>query len=215
MNHSANTDFYDIVIIGGGASGMTTAIYASRFFAQKSVKAKIALIERHARLGRKVAATGNGRCNLSNLDATRNKSMHYHSEFPLLYETVLDRFDPEQAIHFFESMGIWCTVTEEEKVYPFCEQASSVVHAFSQELSALHVDILLDRDVQGIRKTAKFGGQFTITGLWHVPASLDGEAAQAKPFCLLSRRLVVATGGKASPALSSDGSGYEIGRAHV
>lgn len=209
LNHSADRDSYDIIIIGGGASGMTAAISASRFFAQKNGKARIALIERHAKLGRKVAATGNGRCNLSNIDATQHKSIHYHSEFPPLFETVLDRFDPKQAIRFFESMGIWCTTTAEEKIYPFCEQASTVVHAFSQELSICHVEILLDHDVQNIR-VENPEGTFTVTGLWHDPAFSDGETGHTKPFCLFSRRLVAATGGKASPALSSDGSGYGL-----
>jgi len=203
---------FDILIIGGGASGMMAAVCAGRFFAQKNRTARIAILEKHAKIGRKLAATGNGHCNLSNQEATSGKAAHYHSEDPLLYENVLDRFPPEDTIRFFQSIGILCHIKEKGKVYPFCEQAYSVIHAFAEEISSLHIEILLNMEVREIAKTAggsqtgqgkeDSGQYFKITGIKDAPGT--------EPFGLLTRKVIVATGGKASPALSSNGLGYNL-----
>lgn len=215
MNISANIKHFDIIVIGGGASGIMAAVCASRFFVQKNIKAKIAIIEKHSKLGRKLLATGNGHCNLSNQDASINKTIHYHSEFPLLYETILDKFVPEQTVDFFQSIGILSTTRDNGKIYPFCEQAFSVVNAFEQELASLQVEIFYNSEVSGISRCnidEQTEKSFKITGIKseHRISGNNNDNILQEPFCLFSRKVIIATGGKASPALSSDGLGYPL-----
>ncbi|MHB1483223.1 MAG: BaiN/RdsA family NAD(P)/FAD-dependent oxidoreductase [Saccharofermentanales bacterium] len=185
---------YDIIILGGGASGMIAAITSGSFFAQKNITAKIAIIERHNKLGRKLLATGNGHCNLSNINIEKaSVSEHYYSEFPSLYESVIASFPPSRTVDFFESIGILCHTKEDGKIYPFCEQAYSVVEALEQKMKLLGVDILLDSEVTGL------------TGLQD-----DGFRVDFADESIYAKKIIVAAGGKASPALSSDGLGYSL-----
>ena len=92
-----------IGIIGGGASGMAAAIAAS-----ENSGAQILLFERQARLGRKLQATGNGRCNLSN---SRASECGYHGDDPKFADFALNAFDPCKTVAWFQSLGLF-TVEE-------------------------------------------------------------------------------------------------------
>lgn len=179
---------------------------------------KIAVLERHSKPGRKLSATGNGHCNVSNLNAAKQKNIRYHSEYPLLFETVLEQFTPEQTIDFFKTIGIPCHTKENGKVYPFCEQAQSVISMFEQELAFLGIDTICNAEVKSIAKTLD-KAVYEISGIKALSASGSGSqdtfkdsrpSETTESFRLLSRKVIVAAGGKASPALSSDGLGYSL-----
>ena len=93
-----------IGIIGGGASGMAAALAAA-----ENPGVQVVLLERQARVGRKLQATGNGRCNLSNLHALEG---HYHGENAAFADTALTAFDPTATLSWFRELGLY-TVTEE------------------------------------------------------------------------------------------------------
>ena len=86
-----------IGIIGGGASGMAAALTAAQ---NKDVQ--IVLMERQARVGRKLQATGNGRCNLTNLHASEGG---YHGEEPSFAAYAIGQFGPEETLNWFRSLG--------------------------------------------------------------------------------------------------------------
>ena len=92
-----------IGIIGGGASGMAAALAAS-----ENPNAHVMLLERQARVGRKLLATGNGRCNLSNIHAGKQG---YHGQTPSFAAYALSAFSPEKTLAWFENLGLY-TVTE-------------------------------------------------------------------------------------------------------
>ena len=92
-----------IGIIGGGASGMAAALAAA-----ENPNAQVILLERQARLGRKLLATGNGRCNLTNLHAG---NAGYHGDAPEFAKNALSRFDVRDTLRWFEDMGLY-TVKE-------------------------------------------------------------------------------------------------------
>ena len=99
-----------IGIIGGGASGRA----AARAAAQQE-QAQVILMERQARLGRKLQATGNGRCNLTNLQAG---NQGYHGENAAFAQRALTEFGPEAARNWFRQLGLFTVAEASGRVYP-------------------------------------------------------------------------------------------------
>lgn len=170
---------YDIAIVGAGASGMAAAISAKR----ENEKLKIVLIEALPRIGKKILATGNGRCNLSNLSADK-----YNYNTPAV-ENVLRQYPPKKIVEFFSSVGLECINDSESRVYPMSNMATSVLDCLRFELDRLGVDILVDTKAESVKKT---NGIFIINSK------------------IRSKRVIISTGGKASPSQGSDGSGYPL-----
>ncbi|NLI89709.1 MAG: NAD(P)/FAD-dependent oxidoreductase [Epulopiscium sp.] len=174
----------DLVIVGGGASGLVAAIVAAR------EGAKVTILERTDRVGKKILATGNGRCNITNIDCNiRN----YHGSNPKFALGGLTGFDPNMAIQFFEELGIAHKVESGGKVFPLSDQASSVLDVLRMEIDRLAIEVLLDKEVEEISQVNK---GFKISCLDHT--SYYGD------------KVIVATGGKASPSLGSNGSGLSL-----
>ena len=99
-----------VAIIGGGASGLACAVTCGERFGKNS----IVIIERQARVGKKILATGNGRCNITN----RNASLeHYHGDETII-KSVLERFSPNDCERFFSKMGILFRDEDDGRVYP-------------------------------------------------------------------------------------------------
>ena len=123
-----------IAVIGGGASGLVAAIAAAR----SNPKVQITIYEQKDSVGKKILATGNGRCNLTNKDM---KSSYYRSENIPFVEEVLEQFGYEDTIRFFSSLGLM--VKERGNyVYPHSDQASTVLELLKLELHRLGIKIL-------------------------------------------------------------------------
>lgn len=170
---------YNIAIIGGGASGLAAAIAAKRTDGNKSVL----LIEALPRVGKKILATGNGRCNLTNLNASPE---NYNSKF---VTNILNSYPPQKIIDFFNSVGLKCTADSEGRVYPMSNTASSVLDCLRFEAENLGVKVLCETHVDSIKKA---DNHFIINNK------------------LKAEKVIIATGGKASPSQGSDGSGYKL-----
>ena len=173
---------YDVAVIGGCAAGMAAAINAKR----RNPKLNIAIIEKLPRLGKKILATGNGRCNLTNLNA--KCSDYNNSKFVW---RALEAYNPVRVINFFESMGLLTYNDSEGRVYPRSNMAASVLDALRYEIEILGIEVICDTPVESVKQ--KNGG-FILNG---------------NTEC---RKLLVATGGKASPSQGSDGSGYDLAK---
>lgn len=170
---------YDILIIGGGAAGLAAAVSARK--TNKDVA--IAILEKSDRVAKKIHATGNGRCNYTNLDV--KKDFFYGDE--KFVEAVLAKFSSEDAIAFFKELGIMPRF-EEGRVYPVSNQASAVAESLRLYLIENNVDFICDVKATDIEKA---NNGFIVNGFF-------------------AKRVIVATGGKASPNLGSDGSGYKL-----
>lgn len=175
-----------VCVVGGGASGMMAAIAAARCGAQ------VILLEQLGRVGKKLLATGNGRCNLTNVDIS---IMRYHGSHPEFAESALSRFDSKAAIEFFGELGIAHKVEDCGKVFPRSDQASSVLDVMRWEMESLGIQERVDCEVKSI---IPLKGGFTIV-------LKNNEELRAD-------RVVLATGGKASPNLGSTGSGFVLAR---
>ncbi len=173
-----------IAVIGGGASGLTAAIAAAKNGAQ------VTIYEKLNRVGKKILATGNGRCNYTNMNLSKEC---YHSNDLKLTDEVMNFFDLERTLVFFEDLGILPYVDEGGKVYPNSLQASSLLDVLRYELERLKVEEVTDFNVTALRKNKD---KFSIIGN-------DTFTAD---------RVILSTGGKASPQLGSDGKGYEIAK---
>lgn len=151
---------------------------------------EVTIYERFDRMGKKVLATGNGRCNLSNVNAD---ICNYHGKNPQFLKDTLNSFWVTETLDLFRELGLLYKVEEEGKVYPYSNAAASVLDILRFELERLGVNVEYEFEVKTVKKT-KDG--FMIEGYNNATAKAD--------------RVIVATGGKASPSLGSNGSGYPI-----
>lgn len=173
-----------VVVIGGGAAGMMAALTAAR-----DKDKKVVLIERQQRVGRKLLATGNGRCNLTNMNAAPE---NYHGELPDFARPALSAFTPQDTLDFFRALGL-ITVTEHGgRVYPLSNSANSVVDVLRFALERAEVEVRTSIFAREIRR--REGGYSIIT---------DGG-------CIEADWLIVACGGAAGAKLGGVMDGYEL-----
>lgn len=175
---------YDIIIVGGGASGLTAAVSAARAGAHP------VLLESGEKPGKKILATGNGRCNYTNRAMSEE---FFHCVRPGFVRTVLSRFDEEDTLRFFESLGI-PPAERNGYIYPRSGQAASVRDAFLLELDRLGAEVVCGAKVTEVRRGKDFQA-----------VTREGDTFRAS-------RLILAAGGCAAPKTGSDGSGYELAR---
>lgn len=175
-----------IAVIGGGASGMTAAIRAAQ------LGAAVTIYERNERIGKKILATGNGRCNLTNLYADVK---HYHGEYPDFIRYAKSRFWVQETLEFFKSLGLLHRVEEEGRVYPCSGQASAVLDLLRIRLERLGVRIETGFEAEHIIPYKK---GFRIS-------SYDGRMESADA-------VILSAGGKAAPSMGTTGSGYELAK---
>ena len=176
----------EIAVIGGGASGMMAAITA-----RKSGK-EVVILERKDRILKKVLITGNGRCNITNVNA--NISNYFGKDISSV-ENILNSFNPQDTMDFFNGLGVVCNEENRGKVYPLSGQASSVVDALRFEAERLGVRIETEFYV---RKIEKEGFKFKIY-------SEERKKIEAG-------RVIIAAGGQSYPELGSNGSGFELAK---
>lgn len=176
-----------IGVIGGGASGMAAALTAA-----EAPDTRVVLMERQARLGRKLRATGNGRCNLTNLHAG---GAGYHGEKPLFWQYALEKFPPEETLEWFRRMGLYTVAEPSGRVYPYSDQANSVADILRFALDRANITVKAGFEAEKIRKSSA------------------GFRVESREESLDFDRLIVACGGLAGTALGGSMSGYKLLRA--
>ena len=136
-----------IGIIGAGASGMVAAITASM---QQDVE--VLLFEKQQRVGKKLHATGNGRCNLSNINMGME---HYHGDEPDFAKFALENMNVEDTLKWFKGLGLFTMVDKFGKVYPYSEQANSVVDVLRLALNKPNIKLYTEFEVKRLKKWEK------------------------------------------------------------
>lgn len=178
-----------ILVIGGGAAGLAAAITAAR----ENPAARVTVLERMDRVGKKILATGNGRCNLTNMGAS---FAHFYSSDKGALKRALEGMTPASVVDFFASLGLLCQEEDEGRVYPYCKQASMVLDVLLQALERLNITVQCSCAVTGIGRNK---GKFAVK-------TADGQTLNADA-------VILTCGGKAAPKLGSDGSGYGLAKA--
>ena len=178
---------YDIAIIGGGASGLAAAINAKR--TDKSLS--VVIIERLPRVGKKILATGNGRCNLSN-------SYVSSETYTGTCKELLESTQKFSVTEFFYSLGVICETDSAGRIYPRSHSAASVLDALRLECARLGVEEICDTEVCGIDRK-------NISGYLTLIIKDSDEKISA-------RKMILAGGGMSQSALGSNGSILDICR---
>ena len=172
----------DIIVIGGGAAGLMAAIYAAEG------GAKVRLLEKNDRIGKKILVTGNGKCNLSNTDSHID---HYTSHHKEELSNVFSAFSFADTRQFFEHSGV--AIKERNGwLYPYSEQAQAVVTVLERKARDLGVIIKTRENVIAVKKNGK--GFSVCTKSWQYPAD----------------RVILTTGGPASAVEGSCADGMYI-----
>lgn len=131
-----------VIIIGGGASGLASAIVAAR------KGCEVYVLERNSSCGKKILATGNGKCNYYNADQDLR---HYHSSNVSLIDKIINKSNCELVLQFFDSLGVVPRIRD-GYYYPFSNQAVSVLNALSNEIEFLGVKVINEVFVKEIVK---------------------------------------------------------------
>lgn len=180
------SDISDVIVVGGGAAGMMAAISAAEY------GANVTIIEKNARMGRKLAITGKGRCNVTNNSAPEEVLKNIPRNPNFMYG-ALSRFTPEDVMAFFEELGVPLKTERGKRVFPVSDKAGDIVSALEKRLGELGVKILRD-EVRSL-------------------VIEDGECLGAKTRRVEYRGAVIlATGGMSYPVTGSDGFGYTLAK---
>lgn len=180
---------HDLIIVGGGASGLIAAIAAKDFGID------VAILEATDRIGKKILTTGNGRCNISN-NTISFPFLSYHSENPNFFVNSLSNFMVEDTKSFFLSLGLPITELKGGKMYPQSLQASSVVDIFRFALEERGIPLYTNCKLKDIHRKKIF--------------NLSTSNEEYKLFTC--EKLILACGGKSAIKTGSDGSGHSLAK---
>ncbi|OSX54279.1 BaiN/RdsA family NAD(P)/FAD-dependent oxidoreductase [Anoxybacillus ayderensis] len=176
---------YDVVVIGGGPSGLMAAIAAGE------QGGRVLLLDKGDKLGRKLAISGGGRCNVTNRRPVDELIQHIPGNGRFLYR-AFSMFNNEDIIRFFERLGVPLKEEDHGRMFPVSNSAQSVVQALLRELKRWRVDVRVHTPVKDIEY--KDGAVYGVT-------LQTGEMIRTKA-------VVVAVGGKSVPHTGSTGDGY-------
>lgn len=173
-----------VLITGGGASGLMAAISAAR------AGVAVTVLEHNKQVGKKLLVTGNGRCNLTNVDQSSGNYRGTHPEFA---QKTLKAFGMHDTLRLFTELGVF-TKNRNGYLYPYSDQASAVVDALRMEAEHRKVKLALNTQIQSMEK--KDGSFLVHTDGW----TYEGDA------------LILAAGSCAAPQTGSDGTGYTFAK---
>jgi predicted Rossmann fold flavoprotein len=185
MLKAGGNNMYDVIVIGGGPAGLMAAIAAGE------KKANVLLIDKGNKLGRKLAISGGGRCNVTNRLPIEEVIQHIPGNGRFLY-SAFSIFNNEDIITFFEQLGVPLKEEDHGRMFPVSDNAKSVVNALLRRLKELKVEIRTNSPVKDIL----FETDNTNTIVLSNGSTIDGRA------------IVIATGGKSVPHTGSTGDGY-------
>ncbi|MDQ8821174.1 NAD(P)/FAD-dependent oxidoreductase [Streptococcus ruminantium] len=177
----------DTIIIGAGPAGMMAAIAAS-FYGKKTL-----LLEKNKRLGKKLAGTGGGRCNVTNNGTLEDLLAGIPGNGRFLY-SVFSQFDNHDIIHFFQENGVQLKVEDHGRVFPTTDRSQTIIKCLEMKMLENGVEIHTGTEVVSVRKVGE---------LFHVKTATETFTAP---------QLIVTTGGKTYPSTGSTGFGHDIAR---
>lgn len=178
---------FDTIVIGGGPAGMMAAI-SSSFYGQKTL-----LLEKNKKLGKKLAGTGGGRCNVTNNGNLDDLMAGIPGNGCFLY-SVFSQFDNHDIINFFTENGVKLKVEDHGRVFPATDKSRTIIETLEQKMKELGATIKTQTEVVSVKKNENC---FII---------------RSSEYIWSCDRLIVTTGGKSYPSTGSTGFGYEIAR---
>ena len=179
--------YYDVAVIGGGASGIMAAGRAGER------KARTVLIEKNKKLGVKLLSTGGGRCNLTNrIEEIKKLAEQFGDNGKFLF-SALNKFNPRDTIKFFEDLGVKTKIEDNNRVFPVSDSALQVLNALISYLKKSQVEIMTGAEVKNIITRGDKIEKVVLA---------DGEEISANKF-------IFAVGGRSYVKTGSTGDGYK------
>ena len=188
-----------VIVIGGGPSGIMASIAAARSGARTT------LLEAGPRPGRKLLLTGNGRCNMTNIEediisAYRSADME---DAGILLRSVFGQFSVEDTLRFFHEEGLLTSVEHGSFVYPVTGQSSSVLDVLLRTMNSLKIRTKFNEEVIAVEKTDDGGNSDAGEGIWCV---------RTKTWTYRADSVIISCGSRAVPSTGANGAGYELSR---
>lgn len=174
----------NVCVIGGGAAGMLAALTAAEN------GHRVLLLERQSRVGRKLLATGNGRCNLSNYHVS---PAHYHGGAGFC-DFALSQFDVGKTLQYFASLGLLTVSEANGRIYPMSNMAGSVLDVLRYALERPEIDLQTSQTVTAVRKMP------------------EGFSVKTETDTFSARRLILAAGGAAGSKVGGGMDGYRLAK---
>ncbi len=174
----------DIIVVGGGASGLMAAICCAKMGKQ------VTILEHNEKIGRKLLATGNGKCNFTNQFQAKEC---YRGGTPSFAWNFIEKFGESETVDFFRNLGVYPLIRN-GYYYPYSEQASAVVEALRTALEHYKVKIKCMEHVIAVDQTT------------------NGYAVKTETYTYECEKVILACGGRAGSKLGADGSGYELAK---
>ena len=174
----------NVCVIGGGAAGMLAALTAAEN------GHRVLLLERQSRVGRKLLATGNGRCNLSNYHVS---PAHYHGGAGFC-DFALSQFDVGETLQYFSSLGLLTVSEASGRIYPMSNMAGSVLDVLRYALERPEIDLQTGQTVTAVRKMP------------------EGFSVKTETDTFSARRLILAAGGAAGSKVGGVMDGYRLAK---
>lgn len=184
---SKKSQHFDVIIIGGGASGMTAGVFA----AQQG--AKVLILEKNKNLGEKLKITGGGRCNITNAEYDTRKFLANYGEGAPFLHSAFAQFGIKDTFEFFESNGLPLVVQERKRAFPASERALDVFRTLEKLLIKHEVTIYSDTQVTAIEPTKDDQVHSILT----------------KKGTYTAEKYILATGGQSHPETGSTGDGFK------
>lgn len=181
----------DLAIVGAGAAGLATAIFAAEAAQAAGRAVSVIALDGAARLGAKILISGGGRCNVTHAVVT---AADYNGAQNIV-RTILAAFDAPAAVRWFTALGVALKREETGKLFPVTDSARTVLDALLRRCAALGVDLRPGHRVNAVR-----------------PLGDAGFAVEHERGMLIAKRVALATGGRSLPRTGSDGGGWEIAR---
>ena len=189
MNHN-DKYIYDIIIIGGGSSGIMSAIYSK----DKNKDLNVLLIEKNNELGKKLKITGGGRCNITNNEPNHNIFINNYNEAKDFLWSAFAIYGVADTFEFFQSRGLELKVENNNRVFPVTDSALSVFNLLNNELKRLNIEIKMNTNINKIE---------VIDNKITVITDTDNNHYYAKKY-------IISCGGASHPETGSDGFGFEL-----
>jgi predicted flavoprotein YhiN len=202
----------DVLVVGGGAAGLGTAIFAAR----RNPRLSVVVLDGTRKLGAKILVSGGGRCNVTNRVVSAED---FWGGSRNVIRRILRAFSEKRTVEFFRELGVALHEEEHGKLFPDTNSAKTVLEALLLEASRRGVRILpghrvveLDPAGTGFRAGIMTSHNDRNTARHGFPEPLDRSSGVDETKWMSARRVVLATGGQSLPRTGSDGGGYSLAR---